>query len=60
MNISSIVSTLNPPNATVYSASKAAVDAVTKSLAKELGPRKDQVTPLIPDSCKPRDGTRRD
>jgi NAD(P)-dependent dehydrogenase (short-subunit alcohol dehydrogenase family) len=38
VNISSIASTLTPPNATVYNATKAAVDAVTRSLAKELGP----------------------
>jgi 3-oxoacyl-[acyl-carrier protein] reductase len=48
VNISSIVSTLSPANATVYSASKAAVDAVTKSLAKELGPRKIRVNAINP------------
>src|SRR5690242_15427223 len=32
INISSVVSTLAPPNASVYSATKAAVDAVTWSL----------------------------
>ncbi len=48
VNISSIVSTLAPPNASVYSASKAAVDAVTKSLAKELGPRKIRVNAINP------------
>src|ERR1035437_1878261 len=32
VNISSIVSTLAPPNASVYSGTKGAVDAVTKSL----------------------------
>jgi len=48
VNISSIVSTLSPPNASVYSASKAAVDAVTKSLAKELGPRKIRVNAINP------------
>src|SRR5262245_1648571 len=31
VNISSVVSTLTPPNAAVYSATKAAVDAVTRS-----------------------------
>ena len=36
VNISSLASTLTPPNGSVYSAAKAAVDAVTKSLAKEL------------------------
>src|SRR5438552_186716 len=37
VNISSVVSTAAPPNASVYSATKAAVDAVTRSLAQELG-----------------------
>jgi 3-oxoacyl-[acyl-carrier protein] reductase len=48
INISSIVSTLAPPNAAVYSATKAAVDAVTKSLAKELGKRKIRINSINP------------
>ena len=48
VNISSIASSLTPPNASVYSGTKAAVDAVTKSLAKELGPRKIRVNALNP------------
>ena len=48
VNISSVVSTLSPPNASVYSATKAAVDAVTRSLAKELGPRKIRVNSVNP------------
>jgi len=48
VNISSVVSTLAPPNASVYSATKAAVDAVTRSLAKELGPRKIRVNSVNP------------
>jgi 3-oxoacyl-[acyl-carrier protein] reductase len=48
INISSIVSTFAPPNAAVYSATKAAVDAVTKSLAKELGARKIRVNAIAP------------
>jgi 3-oxoacyl-[acyl-carrier protein] reductase len=48
INISSIVSTYAPPNVVVYSATKAAVDAVTKSLAKELGPRKIRVNAINP------------
>lgn len=48
INISSVVSTLAPPNASVYSATKAAVDAVTRSLAKELGPRKVRVNSINP------------
>lgn len=48
INISSLVSTLGVPNASVYSATKAAVDAVTRSLAKELGPRKIRVNSINP------------
>ncbi len=48
VNISSIVSTLAPANSSVYSATKAAVDAVTKSLSKELGPRKIRVNAINP------------
>src|SRR5438046_2772942 len=48
VNISSVVSTLTPPNGSVYSATKAAVDAVTKTLAKELGPRKIRVNSINP------------
>lgn len=48
INISSVVG-LNPmPNASVYSATKAAVDALTKSLAKELGARKIRVNSINP------------
>ncbi len=36
------------PTASVYSATKGAVDAVTKALAKELGPRKIRVNSLNP------------
>jgi 3-oxoacyl-[acyl-carrier protein] reductase len=48
INISSVASTLTPPTGSVYSATKAAVDAVTKSLAKELGPRKIRVNAINP------------
>jgi 3-oxoacyl-[acyl-carrier protein] reductase len=48
VNISSVVSTYSPPHASVYSATKAAVDAVTRSLAKELGPRKIRVNSINP------------
>jgi 3-oxoacyl-[acyl-carrier protein] reductase len=48
VNVSSVVSTLAPPNASVYSATKAAVDAVTRSLAKELGQRKIRVNSINP------------
>jgi 3-oxoacyl-[acyl-carrier protein] reductase len=48
VNISSVASTAAPPNASVYSATKAAVDAVTRSLAKELGSRKIRVNAINP------------
>jgi 3-oxoacyl-[acyl-carrier protein] reductase len=48
INISSVVSTLAPPNASVYVATKGAVDAVTRSLANELGPKKIRVNSINP------------
>lgn len=48
VNISSFVSTGALPNASVYSATKGAVDAITRSLAKELGPRKIRVNSVNP------------
>ena len=48
INIGSAASTLLAPNTSVYSASKAAVDAVTGSLAKELGPRQIRVNSINP------------
>ncbi|MEO7300584.1 MAG: glucose 1-dehydrogenase [Verrucomicrobiota bacterium] len=49
VNISSIVSgTFAMPNGSVYSATKASVDAVTRSLSKELGARKIRVNAVNP------------
>jgi len=49
INISSLVSgTFAPATGAVYSATKAAVDAVTRSLSKELGPRKIRVNAINP------------
>jgi len=48
VNISSIVSSMAVPNAAVYSATKGAVDALTRSLSKELGPRKIRVNAINP------------
>ena len=48
INISSLASTLAIPNAAVYSGTKAAVDAITRSLASELGPRRIRVNAIRP------------
>jgi 3-oxoacyl-[acyl-carrier protein] reductase len=48
VNISSVASTTAPATTSVYSGTKAAVDAVTKSLAKELGPRNIRVNSINP------------
>ncbi|RXH58719.1 SDR family NAD(P)-dependent oxidoreductase [Granulicella sibirica] len=48
INIGSAVSSLNPPNSSVYTATKAAVDSITKVLAKELGARKIRVNAINP------------
>jgi len=48
INIGSIVGPMPVQTASVYSATKAAVDAITVSLSKELGPRKIRVNSLNP------------
>jgi 3-oxoacyl-[acyl-carrier protein] reductase len=48
INISSLASTLTPSTAAVYNGTKAAVDAITRTLAKELGPRKIRVNAINP------------
>ena len=48
INISSIVSENPVPNSVVYSATKSAVDSITKSLARELAPRKIRVNAIRP------------
>jgi 3-oxoacyl-[acyl-carrier protein] reductase len=48
INVGSGVSTINPPNTSVYTATKAAVDSITGVLAKELGPRKIRVNSINP------------
>ncbi|HWC19755.1 MAG TPA: glucose 1-dehydrogenase [Terriglobales bacterium] len=48
INISSAVSSITPPATAVYTATKGAVDAVTRTLAKELGPRKIRVNAINP------------
>ncbi|CAF4119883.1 unnamed protein product, partial [Rotaria sp. Silwood2] len=48
INITSVVSTAPTPQLSVYSASKAAVDAITKALSRELGPRRIRVNSIRP------------
>lgn len=48
VNISSLASTAHFPNTAVYSATKAAVDAITRTLASELGPQKIRVNSINP------------
>ncbi|HLX70472.1 MAG TPA: glucose 1-dehydrogenase [Verrucomicrobiae bacterium] len=48
INISSVVSTLGIPGGSVYSGTKGAVDAITRSLAAELGPRGIRVNAIRP------------
>ena len=48
INISSVAATAAPATTSVYSATKAAVDAVTRSLAQELGPRGIRVNAINP------------
>jgi 3-oxoacyl-[acyl-carrier protein] reductase len=48
INISSGVSSITPPNFSVYTGTKGAVDAITRTLAKELGPRDIRVNAINP------------
>src|SRR2546422_4384532 len=48
INISSTVTSLTPPNSSVYTGTKGAVDAITRTLAKELGPRNIRVNAINP------------
>lgn len=48
VNVSSLASSLTPPTGVVYNATKAAVDAITRTLAKELGARKIRVNSINP------------
>ena len=48
INIGSTASSITPPNTSVYTATKGAVDAVTRTLAKELGPRHIRVNSINP------------
>ncbi|AQS89642.1 oxidoreductase [Gluconobacter albidus] len=48
INISSVVSRITPPDLAVYTGTKGAVDAITGSLARELGPRNIRVNAINP------------
>jgi 3-oxoacyl-[acyl-carrier protein] reductase len=48
INVSSIVSLMAVPNSVIYSATKGAVDAVTRVLASELAARKIRVNTIAP------------
>ncbi|KNC91708.1 SDR family NAD(P)-dependent oxidoreductase [Trabulsiella odontotermitis] len=48
INISSVANRTAPAHGSVYAATKAAVDAITRSLAKELGPRNIRVNAISP------------
>jgi len=48
VNTSSVVSTLSPAGSAVYNATKSAVDGITRTLAKELAPRKIRVNSINP------------
>lgn len=48
INVGSAASSMTPPNTVVYTATKGAIDAVTRVLAKELGPKGIRVNSLNP------------
>lgn len=48
INISSVVSSLGLAGLSVYSSTKAAVDSITRALAKELAPRKIRINSVNP------------
>jgi len=48
INIGSVASDQTPPMSAAYSGTKGAVDAITRVLAKELGPKKIRVNAVNP------------
>jgi 3-oxoacyl-[acyl-carrier protein] reductase len=48
INIGSAATSLNPPTSAVYTATKGAVNSVTKVLSKELGPKNIRVNSINP------------
>jgi 3-oxoacyl-[acyl-carrier protein] reductase len=57
INLSTAVTRDPPPGASVYVASKSAIEAITRVLAKELGPRKIRVNAISPGEVET-EGTR--
>ena len=48
INVSSVASTSAPPTAAIYAGAKAAIDVITRVLAKELGPKKIRMNAIKP------------
>jgi len=48
INIGSVASQSTPPNLSIYTATKGALDAITRVLAKELGPKQIRVNSINP------------
>jgi 3-oxoacyl-[acyl-carrier protein] reductase len=48
INIGSAITEMTPPDSVIYTATKGAVDSVTRVLAKELGPKKIRVNSINP------------
>jgi 3-oxoacyl-[acyl-carrier protein] reductase len=48
INLSSLAALTPPPTSAVYSATKGAIDVITRTLAQELGPQKIRVNSLSP------------
>src|SRR5262245_19588951 len=48
INVGSVATSVTPPNTSVYTGTKGAVDAITGVLARELGPRNIRVNSINP------------
>lgn len=48
VNVGSVIGEMTPPQASVYAATKAALNSITRVLAKELGPKKIRVNAVNP------------
>ena len=52
INVGSAITVLNPAMTVIYTATKGAMDAITRTLARELGPRKIRVNSINPGTVK--------